>query len=123
MANGDQKETGHVSVFANGKFRTHSDRVEIDADKDVQIVAPVEVNLTGTESVHVEAGTFFDEEGSDVIGVPGGGARRGLRHARDPLPARGPALLRGRPARHDRGAARRPRSARGRRADPARAAS
>jgi len=74
LSNGDQKETGHVSVFANGKFRTHSDRVEIDADKDVQIVAPVEVNLTGTESVHVEAGTFFVEEGSDVKGVPGGGA-------------------------------------------------
>ena len=32
LANGDQKETGHVSVFANGKFRTHSDRVELDAD-------------------------------------------------------------------------------------------
>ena len=74
LANGDQKETGHVSVFANGKFRTHSDRVEIDADKDVQIVAPVEVNLTGTESVHIEAGTFFVEEGSDVKGIPGGGA-------------------------------------------------
>ena len=77
LANGDQKETGHVSVFANGKFRTHSDRVELDADKDVQIVAPVEVNLTGTESVHVEAGTFFVEEGSDVKGVPGGGAMDG----------------------------------------------
>ena len=74
LANGDQKETGHVSVFANGKFRTHSDRVELDADKDVQIVAPVEVNLTGTESVHIEAGTFFVEEGSDVKGIPGGGA-------------------------------------------------
>lgn len=70
LSNGDQKETGHVSVFANGKFRTHSDRVEIDADKDVQIVAPVEVNLTGTESVHVEAGTFFVEEGSDTKGDP-----------------------------------------------------
>ena len=70
LSNGDQKETGHVSVFANGKFRTHSDRVEIDADKDVQIVAPVEVNLTGTESVHIEAGTFFVEEGSDMKGVP-----------------------------------------------------
>ena len=70
LSNGDQKETGHVSVFANGKFRTHSDRVEIDADKDEQIVAPVEVNLTGTESVHIEAGTFFVEEGSDTKGDP-----------------------------------------------------
>ena len=70
ISNGDQKETGHVSVFANGKFRTHSDRVEIDADTDIQLVAPVELNLTGTENVHVEAGSFIVEEGSDIGGVP-----------------------------------------------------
>ena len=72
LSNGDQKETGHVSVFANGKFRTHSDRVEIDADKDIQIVAPVEVNITGTELVHIEAGTYHVEEGSDTKGDPTG---------------------------------------------------
>ena len=70
ISNGNQKETGHVSVFANGKFRTHSDRVEIDADTDIQLVAPVELNLTGTENVHVEAGSFIVEEGSDTGGVP-----------------------------------------------------
>ena len=74
LSNGDQKETGHVSVFANGKFRTHSDRVEIDADKDIQIVAPVEVNITGTELVHIEAGTCKVEEGSDTKGDPTGGS-------------------------------------------------
>ena len=74
LANGDQKETGHVSLFANGKFRTHSDRVEIDADTDIQLVCPVELNLTGTEGVHVEAGTFKVEEGSDTKGDPTGGS-------------------------------------------------
>ena len=74
LANGDQKETGHVSVFANGKFRTHSNRVEIDADTDIQLVCPVELNLTGTEGVHVEAGTFKVEEGSDTKGDPTGGS-------------------------------------------------
>jgi len=74
LANGDQKETGHVSVFANGKFRTHSNRVEIDADTDIQIVAPVEVNITGTELVHIEAGTYKVEEGSDTKGDPTGGS-------------------------------------------------
>ena len=70
LANGDQKETGHVSVFANGKFRTHSNRVEIDANTDIQLVAPVEINLTGTESVHIEAGSLVEEEGSDTKGDP-----------------------------------------------------
>ena len=74
ISNGNQKETGHVSVFANGKFRTHSDRVEIDADTDIQIVAPVEVNITGTELVHIEAGTYKVEEGSDTKGDPTGGS-------------------------------------------------
>jgi hypothetical protein len=74
LSNGDQKETGHVSVFANGKFRTHSNRVEIDADTDIQIVAPVEVNITGTELVHIEAGTYKVEEGSDTKGDPTGGS-------------------------------------------------
>ena len=75
LANGDQKETGHVSLFANGKFRTHSDRVEIDADTDIQLVAPVELNLTGTESVHIEGGSIIEEEGSDTKGIPGGGLK------------------------------------------------
>ena len=70
ISNGNQKETGHVSVFANGKFRTHSDRVEIDANTDIQLVAPVEINLTGTESVHIEAGSLVEEEGSDTMGDP-----------------------------------------------------
>ena len=70
ISNGNQKETGHVSVFANGKFRTHSDRVEIDADTDIQLVAPVELNLTGTESVHIEGGSIIEEEGSDTKGDP-----------------------------------------------------
>ena len=72
LSNGDQKETGHVSVFANGKFRTHSNRVEIDANTDIQLVAPVELNLTGTELVHIEAGTCKVEEGSDTKGDPTG---------------------------------------------------
>ena len=75
ISNGNQKETGHVSVFANGKFRTHSDRVEIDADTDIQLVAPVELNLTGTESVHIEGGSIIEEEGSDTKGIPGGGLK------------------------------------------------
>ena len=75
LANGDQKETGHVSVFANGKFRTHSDRVEIDAETDIQLVAPVELNLTGTESVHIEGGFIIEEEGRDTKGIPGGGLK------------------------------------------------
>ena len=70
LSNGDQKETGHVSVFANGKFRTHSNRVEIDADTDIQLVAPVEVNLTSTDLVHIEGGSFIVEEGSDTGGLP-----------------------------------------------------
>ena len=74
LSNGDQKETGHVSVFANGKFRTHSNRVEIDANTDIQLVAPVELNLTGTELVHIEAGTCKVEEGSDTKGDPTGGS-------------------------------------------------
>ena len=43
-------------------------------------------------------------------GLPGRHLRRGVRHAVDPVPARGAPLLRGRPARHDRGEARRARA-------------
>ena len=78
ISNGDQKETGHVSVFANGMFRTDSDKIQMDSDETV-IKAEGEMNLTAMEHLQMDTGHVVVNEGSDAVkaaeGAIGGGSK------------------------------------------------
>jgi len=68
ISNGDQKETGHVSVFANGMFRTDTDKIQMDTDEAV-IKTEGEMNLTGMEHIQMDAGHVVVNEGGDSLGA------------------------------------------------------
>jgi len=77
LSNGDQGKTGHVSVVANGKFRTYSRDLDLEAVEKAAIVSEVGLNIIGSGGVTVEGGGLTVEEGSDVKGVPGVSAVEG----------------------------------------------